>query len=137
MQVTNLLFKEPNQSHGMDLPAINIQRGREHGVPSFAYYRHFCDLPPISEHWDGLVGVFRNETIYRYREIYASPHDIDLWSGGLSEIPQHDSLLGPTFNCIIAKQFYLLRAGDRFWYENPNYPSSFRLGKVTELGIEY
>jgi len=33
--VTNLLFKEPGQTFGMDLASINMQRAREQGVPGY------------------------------------------------------------------------------------------------------
>lgn len=66
---------------------------------------------------------------------YSSPFDIDLWSGGVSEKPTQGSVVGPTFSCIIALQFNLLKKGDRFWYELPNQPSSFTSGKYTQ--IEY
>ena len=42
-------------------------------------------------------------------------------------------MIGPTFSCIIAKQFQKLRRGDRFWYENFFFPSSFTEGKVPEI----
>jgi peroxidase len=34
-EVTNLLFKEPGQTFGMDLASINMQRAREQGVPGY------------------------------------------------------------------------------------------------------
>ena len=34
-EVTNHLFQEPGKKWGMDLAAINMQRGREQGVPGY------------------------------------------------------------------------------------------------------
>lgn len=65
----------------------------------------------------------------RLHSIFRHPADVDLWSGGVSERPLPGSMLGPTFACVIATQFSYSRRGDRFWYELPNQPSSFTLGK--------
>lgn len=64
-----------------------------------------------------------------FNSMFSRPADVDLWSGGVSERPLPGSMLGPTFACIIATQFSYSRRGDRFWYELPNQPSSFTLGK--------
>lgn len=61
------------------------------------------------------------------------PDDIDLWSGGISEKPLSGALIGPTFACIIARQFANIRRGDRFWYDRAGLPSSFTPDQLYEI----
>lgn len=69
-----------------------------------------------------------NATVKAYYDLYTTPEDVDLWSAGVSERSIDDSIVGPTFGCIIAKTFSDLKKGDRFWYENSGLPNSFTLG---------
>ena len=41
--------------------------------------------------------------------------------------------MGPTFACIIARQFANIRRGDRFWFENPRFPSAFTADQLREI----
>jgi len=63
--------------------------------------------------------------------------DIDLWPGGMSERGYNGSLLGPTFTCILARQFCNLKFGDRFWFEN-NYqnPKPFTEGLYNDIFLQ-
>lgn len=130
-QLTNHLFQEPQKSFGADLASLNMQRGRDNGVPSYNAFREYCGLNR-ARHWSDLAGSFTNDTLVKYRQIYASPDDIDLWSAGISERPMAGSMVGPVFGCIMGETFKNLRYGDRFWYENSGWPSSFTLGNFNE-----
>lgn len=110
--VRNFLFGTP-PSAGFDLVSLNIQRGRDHGLPSYARAREDLGLPPITDFSDITN---RADNADRLAAAYTTAQDIDLWVGGLSEDPLPGSHLGETFHTIIVAQFTALRDGDRFWY---------------------
>jgi len=95
---------------------INIQRGRDHGLRGYNFYRELCGLNRAKS-FDELYNIppsVRNEL----KKLYYHVDDIDLWTGGSAELPIPDGFLGHTFSCITAKQFLDLKKGDRFYYEN-------------------
>lgn len=49
--------------------------------------------------------------MYFYCLIYRNVGDIDLVTGALSEAPIFDSVLGPTFLCLLGRTFRYIRSG--------------------------
>lgn len=131
-ELTNHLFQTPGFQFGMDLAAINIQRGRDHGIPAYVNWREPCILSPVKS-WKDLERIMSPETARKFRDLYDAVEDIDLFSAGLAEKPVAGGLVGPTFACIIAQQFGHLRKGDRFWYENPFPDSGFSPAQLQEI----
>lgn len=111
--VRNTLFGAPG-SGGLDLVALNIQRGRDHGLPSWNDAREAVGLERIESFDDP---IFIDGFGDKLASVYDNPDDVDLWVGGLAENPAGDSLVGETFSKIITDQFERLRSGDRYWYE--------------------
>ncbi|ESO95276.1 hypothetical protein LOTGIDRAFT_239437 [Lottia gigantea] len=114
---------------GNTLAAINIQRGRDFGLPSYNTFREACGLPRLNSFNDGTAQFNRLQMVYSHVD------DVDLYIGGLSEDPVTDGFVGPTFACIIGRQFKILKFGDRFWFENaqPSNPSGFSEGQMNAI----
>ncbi len=112
-EVRNFLFGPPGAG-GFDLPALNIQRGRDHGLPSLNPLRAALGLSPYS-----MFAEINDSAEVRDRlaSAYPSVADIDPWVGGLAEPPASGGLVGETWRVVLRDQFVRLRDGDRFWYQ--------------------
>ena len=115
-EIRNHLFEKSDHSGGLDLVAINIQRGRDHGLPGFNKYREICSGSKATS-WTDLRSSILPEHIDHLKRMYRSIDDVDLFVGGFLEQPHEDSLVGPVFKCIIGDQFARLKKGDRYFYD--------------------
>jgi peroxidase len=112
----NHLFETRAGRGGLDLVAINIQRGRDHGIPGYIRYVEICSGKKISA-WSDLDAILGKESVTRLKAIYRNPEDVDLFVGGFLEAAHEDALVGSVFKCIIGDQFARLKKGDRFFYD--------------------
>jgi peroxidase len=111
----NLLFDPPA---GIDLAAINIQRGHDLGLGTLNQTREALGLTSYSS-FDQISSD--PETAAALEQAYGSVDAIDLWAGGLAEDHVEGGIVGSTFAKIIGDQFAALRDGDRYYFENQNF----------------
>merc|ERR1711994_242681 len=120
VEVTNKLFANVGETPGVggDLVARNIQRGRDHGLPSYAaFYKLFSNSDKNAmDCWDKRPDQISSTNWNILKKIYNHPHHIDLFVGGLAEKPYKGGLTGLTFQGIKGRQFKDLKNGDRFFF---------------------
>ena len=105
----------PLEASRRDLMAINIQRARDHGLPSYNDAREHFHLPPIADFSDLPVEPALAEAT---RDVYDDKiENLDVWTGGLLESEMFDGP-GELFSAVILDQFLRIRDGDRFWFES-------------------
>ena len=135
-ELANHLFEEVDEKGiptgpGFDLAALNIQRGRDHGLPPYLVmlsqainFLTSKGLPiphplMLPDEFVKLCRIYGPKTFAR----------MDIWVGGLAERAMETALpydkqdggqLGPTFTYIIGIQMLHFRDGDRFFYRNTN-----------------
>ncbi|XP_049772469.1 peroxidase-like [Schistocerca cancellata] len=120
-------------SYGLDVLSLDIQRGRDHGLPGYNAFRERCGLPKVTD-FSGFADYMPQEVVSKLRELYSSPDEVDLVVGGLAEHPaSDDALLGPTFRCIVAEQMGRTRRGDAFFYDLSGRQSSFTADQLCEI----
>jgi len=85
------------------------------------------------ENFTDLARVMRPEYTQLLSMIYANVEDVDLLVGGILETPATGVTVGPTFECLLKKQFVTMRNSDRFWYENDIPPSGLTATQLVEI----
>jgi peroxidase len=80
------------------MAVFNVQRGRDHGLPSYGSYRQFTGKN-VPLQWSYLETDFFPSIIEILKDLYDSPADIDLWIGLIAEKPDNDQLLASTQRC--------------------------------------
>ena len=113
--VRNFLFGPPGEGVGMDLASININRGRELGLPDYNTIRRSLGMPPAFEFSDICS---EPEVVDILVDLYGDVESVDAWVGLLAEDHMPGALFGQTLMHIMSEQFSALRDGDRFYYEN-------------------
>ena len=112
--VRNFLFG--TNTKGFDLVAINIQRGRDHGIPDYNTLREGLGLSRKESFEDITSDV---EIAEKMKKLYNGNVDnVDAFVGGLAEPHVEGGAVGELFATLIADQFHRLRNGDRHWFEN-------------------
>ncbi|XP_077861561.1 peroxidasin homolog [Saccoglossus kowalevskii] len=135
-EMTEHLFELSN-TIALDLMSLNIQRGRDHALPGYTEWVELCNegRHRITEfkHLKNLISS--NNVRGKLQTLYGHVDNIDLYIGGLAEDPIEGSVVGPTFNCILSRQFKNTRNGDRFWYEKPGYFSQAQLAEIKKASL--
>ncbi|XP_047475214.1 dual oxidase 2-like [Penaeus chinensis] len=126
-----------------DLMAINIQRGRDHGLPDYNTARRHFGLATLTsldvEEYKQKTGTHvEDQVLASLRSLYDDdPSSVDIWPGGLLETRNGP---GQLFSKVILDQFERIRDADRFWFENSKsdlftQEERDRLGQVRILDV--
>uniref|UniRef100_A0A8C5R0H6 Myeloperoxidase n=1 Tax=Leptobrachium leishanense TaxID=445787 RepID=A0A8C5R0H6_9ANUR len=104
---------------GLDLGALNMQRGREHGLPGYNDWRGFCGLSRPTNVKELALVLSNKELAQKLIAQYGTPANIDIWTGAVAEPLVSNGRVGQLLACLIGDQFRRSRDGDRFYYERP------------------
>lgn len=116
--VRSFLFGPPG-SGGLDLASLNMQRGRDHGLPDYNSVRVAFGLAAKTAFLEtgGGNGITSDPVLATaLQTAYGSVDNIDPWVGGLSEDHLPSGSTGQLITVVLRDQFIRLRDGDRFYY---------------------
>lgn len=124
----NFLFTEGGPS--MDLLSLNIQRGRDVGLPSYNGARAAFGLPRATS----MASITSNAQWQAQLDLaYKGNVDlVDPFIGGLAENSAPGKNFGPLFQRSLSDQFRRLRDGDRLFYKKFPFPAELvsRYGRI-------
>uniref|UniRef100_A0A4W4F426 Thyroid peroxidase n=1 Tax=Electrophorus electricus TaxID=8005 RepID=A0A4W4F426_ELEEL len=121
----------------LDLAALNLQRGRDHGLPGYNDWRVFCGYDRVESKADLKGVVHDGDLVEKIMDLYGHPSNIDVWLAGLVETLQPGARTGPLFACLIGKQMKMIREGDRFWWERPGVFSALQKQELQKHSLSH
>ncbi|XP_012227185.1 peroxidase isoform X3 [Linepithema humile] len=130
--MTSKLYTSNGNDLGLDAISLDIERGRDHGLPGYNHYRKYCGFS-AAKTFEDFLDYIPSEMVKKLRTIYSHPNDVDLIVGGMAERLADDGMVGPTFRCLIYEQFSRSRRTDRFFYDSAMQPHPFTLEQLTQL----
>lgn len=117
---------------GFDLAAIDVQRGRDHGLPPYSHYLEELTGSSVTE-FNHLRPFMAEYNIRLLKSIYENVQDIDLYTGSILETPVHGKLMGATAQYMFYQQFRRLKEADPYFYTNPKSPNPFSTRQLNEI----
>lgn len=113
----NFLFSNVDEVAGIDLIALNLQRGRDHALPSYNTVRKIFGLS-IQRRFSDVSSSLNLQS--RLKNTYGKVDNMDLWIALLAEDHVPGASMGETMLRIWEAEFKRLAEGDRFFYTRPN-----------------
>ena len=116
-EVRTFLFRRVDEKPDqlLDLAALNIQRGRDHGIAHYNACRQAFGLQPQAD----FSNISSDPPVVRgLQGLYSNVNDIDAWVGGLAEDHVPGAAVGELIRTVLIDQFERARDGDWYWYEN-------------------
>ena len=127
--IRNNLFGPPGAG-GLDLAALDIQRGRDHGLPDYNNLRDTYGLARVTS----FAEISSDPAIQaKLQQLFGNVDNIDPFVGALAEDHLPGSSVGPLINAVVGNQFERLRDGDRFFYTNDAFLQSDAVRRILDL----
>lgn len=110
----NMLFARVAGEDGFDLVALNIQRGRDHALPTFREIQGIFGLPKAAS-FDQISSNV--ETANGLQTAYGgNVSSVEAWTGLMAEDKLAGSGMGKTMEAVWRAEFVRLRDGDQFFF---------------------
>lgn len=121
----NFLFKGiSGESDNFDLVAVNLQRGRDHALPSYNAMRTRFIRSKATK----FSQITKNKSVQKKLKMaYGTPSKVEAWPGLVAEDHVSGSSFGPTLLEIWKREFTRLRDGDRFFFRKKGVFSDLEL----------
>lgn len=127
--IRNNLFGPPGAG-GLDLAALDIQRGRDHGLPDYNTLRKTYGLARVTS-FDQISSD--PDVRAKLQQLFGSVNNIDGFVGALAEDHVPGSSAGPLVHAVVGNQFERLRDGDRFFYTADPFLASAGVRRVLDI----
>lgn len=112
----NHLFTSVRGEEGVDLVAMNIQRSRDNGLPSYNDVREAVGIARAS----CFANISRKVSVQTaLSTAYGSVNRVEAWIGMVAEDHAPGAAMGETLIAVWELQFRKIRDGDRLYFRKP------------------